>query len=323
MSATYSVGEFAAAFGSAFNDAQAFLDGLANQNAQWDVTQAPAVWSQTASVLGLLATSAQALVTVGTPLAQQVGLAGLSTNILALGANIAQLTTALQNSNQIEAITAGLGVLAGIGGTAAAFNTILMSAGWAAPLFPWAIPLVTIATAAQLVWQNRESFVWAGNQLLNALHDAAQSPTFIGDLSRATMNILVNIGVTSALNWVPARRDPLVLDLDGGGITTSGINPNAPILFDQDGDGTLTATGWIAAGEAIVVRDLNGNGTIDSGRDRRSPFGVPNLAFQGAPPLCGPHPGWTSGFRSAKCSHIDTVISICVSYLYDGNGVKR
>ena len=72
---------------------------------------------------------------------------------------------------------------------------------------------------------------------------------------------------TAALNWVAPRRDPLVLDLDGGGITTSGINLAAPILFDQDGDGTLTATGWIAAGEAIVVRDLNGNGRIDSGRE--------------------------------------------------------
>ncbi|WP_168224828.1 hypothetical protein [Rhodoferax aquaticus] len=77
----------------------------------------------------------------------------------------------------------------------------------------------------------------------------------------------VNGYTTSALNWVAPRRDPLVLDLDGGGIKTSGINPAAPILFDQDGDGIQTATGWIASGEAIVVRDINGNGKIDSGRE--------------------------------------------------------
>jgi len=78
----------------------------------------------------------------------------------------------------------------------------------------------------------------------------------------------VNSLANSALNWVAApRRDPLVLDLDGGGITTSAINPLAPILFDQDGDGIKTASGWIASGEAIVVRDLNGNGLIDSGRE--------------------------------------------------------
>ncbi len=61
MSAIFSVGEFTAAFGAAFNDGQALLNSLANQNAQWDVTQTPVVWAQTASVFGFLATSAQAL----------------------------------------------------------------------------------------------------------------------------------------------------------------------------------------------------------------------------------------------------------------------
>jgi hypothetical protein len=93
------------------------------------------------------------------------------------------------------------------------------------------------------------------------------------------IGISINILVTAALNWVPPRRDPLVLDLDGSGITTSAIFPAAPILFDHDGDGTKTATGWIAAGEAIVVRDLNGNGTIDSGREL---FGDNTILTRGA-----------------------------------------
>lgn len=89
---------------------------------------------------------------------------------------------------------------------------------------------------------------------------------------------IVNSLITSALNWVAPRRDPLVLDLDGNGITTTGINPAAPILFDQDGDGTKTATGWIASGEAIVVCDLNGNGKVDSGREL---FGDNTILTQG------------------------------------------
>lgn len=101
-----------------------------------------------------------------------------------------------------------------------------------------------------------------GNSLLAAYWGHAGGVAF-GEAISNSVNALFG----NALNWVPPRRDPLVLDLDGGGITTSGINPAAPILFDQDGDGTKTATGWIAAGEAIVVRDLNGNGTIDSGRE--------------------------------------------------------
>jgi hypothetical protein len=89
----------------------------------------------------------------------------------------------------------------------------------------------------------------------------------------------VSDAVTSALNWVPPRRDPLVLDLDGSGITTSAINAAAPILFDHDGDGTKTASGWIASGEAIVVRDLNGNNLIDSGREL---FGDNTILTRGA-----------------------------------------
>ena len=82
----------------------------------------------------------------------------------------------------------------------------------------------------------------------------------------------------NSINWQPPR-DPLVLDLDGGGITTSGINPASPIYFDQDADGVKTATGWIASGEAIVVRDLNGNGLIDSGREL---FGDNTILTRGA-----------------------------------------
>ena len=80
----------------------------------------------------------------------------------------------------------------------------------------------------------------------------------------------VNTATTGALAWepfIPAISSPIILDLDGGGISNSGIEPGYPILFDHDGDGVRSATGWVGAGEAIVVRDLNGNGTIDSGRE--------------------------------------------------------
>lgn len=87
-------------------------------------------------------------------------------------------------------------------------------------------------------------------------------------LALPLVSVLTNTATLAARDWTPpVGRDPLVLDLDGGGITTSGVDPLHPILFDQDGDGTRTGSGWIAAGEAIVVRDLNGNGLIDSGRE--------------------------------------------------------
>ena len=64
-----------------------------------------------------------------------------------------------------------------------------------------------------------------------------------------------------------ARRDPLVLDLDGDGIEAVGIDPAHPILFDHDGDGVKNATGWIKADDGLVVLDRNGNAVIDSGAE--------------------------------------------------------
>jgi Ca2+-binding RTX toxin-like protein len=75
-----------------------------------------------------------------------------------------------------------------------------------------------------------------------------------------------NTSFTAAQNWRPAR-DPLVLDLNGGGISTVGINPSNPILFDHDGDGIKTGTGWVGAAEGLLVLDLNANGAVDSGRE--------------------------------------------------------
>lgn len=75
-----------------------------------------------------------------------------------------------------------------------------------------------------------------------------------------------NRDYTASRGWsVP--RDPLVLDLDGDGIETVGINPAAPVLFDHDADGIKTGTGWIKPDDGLLVLDLNGNGTIDTGRE--------------------------------------------------------
>ena len=83
-----------------------------------------------------------------------------------------------------------------------------------------------------------------------------------------------------ALNWTPPPGDPLILDLDGNGITTSGIDPRQSIiLFDHNANGIKTASGWVAAGEGILVRDINANGFIDTGREL---FGDNTLLTRGA-----------------------------------------
>ena len=59
---------------------------------------------------------------------------------------------------------------------------------------------------------------------------------------------------------------PLVLDLDGNGVTTRGIGQGT-IQFDHDGNGFAERTGWVGGGDALLVRDRDGDGRITSGNE--------------------------------------------------------
>jgi hypothetical protein len=68
-------------------------------------------------------------------------------------------------------------------------------------------------------------------------------------------------------NCSPNCGSPLILDLDGDGVHTTGAD--RPVRFDIDGDGDLEKVGWTdpATEEAFLWVDLNGNHTVDSGRE--------------------------------------------------------
>ena len=57
--------------------------------------------------------------------------------------------------------------------------------------------------------------------------------------------------------------DPLVLDLDGDGIETTGLNKG--VYFDHDGNGFRELSGWVSADDGLLVLDRNGDGIINSG----------------------------------------------------------
>jgi hypothetical protein len=63
----------------------------------------------------------------------------------------------------------------------------------------------------------------------------------------------------------PARKDPLVLDLDGDGPDTTGAQGARP--FDLQGQGAATPTSFVQGDSAFLVLDRNGNGSIDSGQE--------------------------------------------------------
>ncbi|MSP87813.1 MAG: hypothetical protein EXQ92_03220 [Alphaproteobacteria bacterium] len=60
-------------------------------------------------------------------------------------------------------------------------------------------------------------------------------------------------------------RDPLVLDLSGNGLATTGIDDGRD--FDIDGDGRSDRTAWIRGDDAFLALDRDGNGRIDNGNE--------------------------------------------------------
>jgi len=71
-------------------------------------------------------------------------------------------------------------------------------------------------------------------------------------------------------------KSPIALDLNGDGITTTGLQDGA--YFDHDGNGFAENTGWVNSEDGILVRDLDGNKTIDTGREL---FGSETLLANG------------------------------------------
>ena len=73
-----------------------------------------------------------------------------------------------------------------------------------------------------------------------------------GDYAKAMLGVSMWEGV-----------DPLVLDLNGDGISLTGQSSVSP-RFDLDGDGFSEKSGWVGSSDGLLALDRNGNGTIDS-----------------------------------------------------------
>ncbi|WP_426282189.1 calcium-binding protein [Lysobacter soli] len=61
------------------------------------------------------------------------------------------------------------------------------------------------------------------------------------------------------------RTSPIVIDLDGDGVETTGMARDR--YFDHDANGMRERTAWASPDDGFLVRDLNGNGRIDDGRE--------------------------------------------------------
>ncbi len=62
-----------------------------------------------------------------------------------------------------------------------------------------------------------------------------------------------------------SHASPIILDLDGNGISTLGLE--AGVQFDHNGDGFAQATGWVGPEDALLAMDLTGNEEIETGSE--------------------------------------------------------
>jgi len=58
---------------------------------------------------------------------------------------------------------------------------------------------------------------------------------------------------------------PLVLDLDGDGVRTTGIEQG--VYFDHNNDGVAERSGWVSKGDGLLVLDRDGDGRITGGAE--------------------------------------------------------
>ncbi|PAW00218.1 calcium-binding protein, partial [Vibrio coralliilyticus] len=83
---------------------------------------------------------------------------------------------------------------------------------------------------------------------------------FLDPLYDATENAIAEL-----FGWQPApppHRDPLILDLDGNGVSLT-----ESTYFDHNANGIANRTQWVSSTDGLLALDRDGNGTIDSGRE--------------------------------------------------------
>jgi Ca2+-binding RTX toxin-like protein len=103
-------------------------------------------------------------------------------------------------------------------------------------------------------------YQWFGSTLTIARKGVSGQVT-VEDWSNGELGIRL----TEEIKKPKQVSSPIVLDMDGDGIETTGLLTQTH--FDHDGDGFAELTGWAAPDDALLVRDLNGNGQIDSGAE--------------------------------------------------------
>lgn len=89
-----------------------------------------------------------------------------------------------------------------------------------------------------------------------------------GESASLEVQVEGRVRISLSLRREPAsvqKSDPLVLDLDGDGLETTGVEQG--VAFDINADGRADQTSFVTGGDAFLALDRNGNGSIDDGAE--------------------------------------------------------
>jgi hypothetical protein len=113
--------------------------------------------------------------------------------------------------------------------------------------------IAALETRDLAVLKTSQIVAWSTTQLM------ALTTTQVAALTTAQTAALTAAGRT----LIADKWTPIVLDLNGNGIETLGID--AGVQFALEPGQAPVATGWVAPTDGLLVRDLNGDGVINDG----------------------------------------------------------
>jgi hypothetical protein len=115
---------------------------------------------------------------------------------------------------------------------------------------------------------------------IRAITTAGIAAMSISNLSGLTADQLKALSAPQravAMTVTGGAVTPLMLDLDGNGVQTLGLD--AGVQFDVANLGRSGTTGWVGPNDGLLVMDRNGNGLIDNGAEL---FGSATLLDNGS-----------------------------------------
>lgn len=123
---------------------------------------------------------------------------------------------------------------------------------------------IAALTTAELVAFETVDLAALTNSQIAAL-TSAQTVVFTTDQVEAFTSNQISAFTIPAYQQLDTRGTPIILDLNGDGVHTLGMN--AGVTFDLFADGQATHTGWVSASDGLLVLDRNHDGAINDGSE--------------------------------------------------------